>query len=88
MRLVKVSPFNDFNAEYSLEEIIEMYLAEGKTQEEAEKLAPEIKRCLHTDNMRQLRSWFHSNDTDTEEQGAEMVAGEAGEDKPESGLDL
>jgi len=87
MRLVKVSPFNDFNAEYTLDEIVEMYIKEGKTREEAEKLAPEIRRYLHTDNVRQVRSWYHSP-TKTEEQGVEMVEGEAGEGKPKSGLDL
>lgn len=56
----KVNPFDDYEVEYSLEELIEMYISEGKSLEEAIALTGPVEKFLHADRERQQRSWAKS----------------------------
>jgi len=60
-RITTVSPYGDMNESYSKDELIQMYLLEGKSMKEAEELADEVAKFMHADDMKQMRSWYKSH---------------------------
>lgn len=61
MRYRQISPFNDYNIEPTLLELVQMYMDEGKSGEEALKLAIPVCKFMHADNRKQAYSWFKSH---------------------------
>lgn len=57
-RPVKSSPFGDYNIDYTKDELIRMYMEEGKSREEAEELAGPLAKEMHRMSMKDFRSWF------------------------------
>jgi hypothetical protein len=67
MRCVKSSPFNgDYNHDYTVDELIEIYIGEGKTEEEAKELALPLAKEMHRMSMAEFRSWFPNHDDEDE----------------------
>jgi len=66
MRIVKASPYGDRNHDYTVDELVEMYLEEGKTREEALELAVPLAREMHRLTMESFRSWFPNRSEEDE----------------------
>lgn len=59
--LIQVNALGDKEFTYSAKELVDMYIAEGKTEEEAKKLVIPLRKFLYNDAIRQRRSWYKSH---------------------------